>query len=52
MSLKFSILFQAQNLRIDVFGDTAIGLYSFRKNYGLETTKHDECGLKFLVLIR
>lgn len=44
--------FTLKNLRIDVFGDTAIALYTFRIKYRVETTKYDESGLEILVLKR
>ena len=42
--------FQISDLQIDVFGDSAIALYTFRIKYRVETTNYDESGLEILVL--
>ncbi|MGK7369254.1 MAG: nuclear transport factor 2 family protein [Candidatus Halalkalibacterium sp. M3_1C_030] len=42
--------FRIKNLRIDVFENTAIAIYTFNIKYRVETTKYDEEGLETLVL--
>lgn len=42
--------FRIKNLRIDVFENTAIAIYTFSIKYRVETTKYDEVGLETLVL--
>ncbi|MDX1585619.1 MAG: nuclear transport factor 2 family protein [Balneolaceae bacterium] len=42
--------FRIRDLRIDVFGETAIVLYTFSIKYRVETTQYDENGLEILVL--
>lgn len=42
--------FRTKNLRIDVFENTAIAIYTFNIKYRVETTKYDEEGLEILVL--
>ena len=42
--------FRIKNLRIDVFENTAIAIYTFNIKYRVETTKYDEGGLETLVL--
>ncbi|NGP76555.1 nuclear transport factor 2 family protein [Balneolaceae bacterium YR4-1] len=42
--------FRIKDLRIDVFENTAIVLYTFRIKYKVETTNYDEGGVEILVL--
>lgn len=44
--------FIVKDFQVDIFGETAVALYTFRIRYTIESTSYDENGLEILVFNR